>query len=356
MTDTSAPTHATSSATRLRSLSKRVYPLRTLGVSLSTLPVATALYERDAAWPAWCWIGFCLLWPHLAWWMARRSADPYRTERRSLLIDSGLAGVAAPLIHFSILPSVVLMVVATGDKISSGIRGLWLPSLPVMAAGLLLGGLAMGFVWQPDTSMTVMLATLPILVIHTLAVAFNNYTLVRKVQKQNLALDEMSRRDYLTGLYSRGHWQATAEEALRQHQASGSPMTLILIDADHFKSVNDRYGHATGDDVMRALAEAVRRHLPEGSHAGRVGGDEFAVVVPLALDAATSVAERIRAEVDALRFPRLPTLSCSISLGLAEPPQAGLSLREWSEAADRTMYRAKEAGRNRIVSPAADAV
>ncbi|MEZ5545671.1 MAG: diguanylate cyclase [Lysobacteraceae bacterium] len=356
MTDTFTSTHTASSSTRLRSLSRRVYPLRTLGVGLSTLPVAVALHELDAGWASWTWIGFCLLWPHLAWWMAQHSADPYRTERRSLLVDSALAGIAAPLIHFNLLPSIVLMTVATGDKISSGVRGLWLPSLPVMGAGLLLGGLATGFAWQPVTSMPVLLASLPILVIHTLAVAFNNYTLVRKVQKQNLALDELSRRDHLTGLYSRRHWQAQAENALLLHQASAMPMTLILIDADHFKTVNDRYGHATGDDVLRSLADAIRRHLPEGSHAGRVGGDEFAVVVPLAMDAATHVAERIRADVDAQHFPRLPNLRCSISLGLAEPPQPGLGLREWSEVADQAMYRAKESGRNRIVWPEADAV
>ena len=68
------------------------------------------------------------------------------------------------------------------------------------------------------------------------------------------------------------------------------------------------------------------------------------------------VAERIRADVDAQHFPRLPNLRCSISLGLAEPPQAGLGLREWSEVADQAMYRAKESGRNRIVWPEADAV
>ncbi len=105
--------------------------------------------------------------------------------------------------------------------------------------------------------------------------------------------------------------------------------------------------HSTGDDVLRGIADVVRRAMPAGSHAGRLGGDEFVVALAASLAEAEAAAEIMRAAVETLDFPRFPGLRCSVSIGLAEPPDADLGLREWIEAADRALYRAKDAGRNR---------
>lgn len=331
----------------LQTLPRTVYAFRVLGMGLGLLPVAFVLRELHAGWMPWAWSIFaCLVWPHLAYLLARTSRDPFRAERRNLYLDSMLAGSMVPLIAFNLLPSVLLLTVATADKISTGIRGLWLRALPVMLLALFVSAACTGFAWQPYTSMTVMLASLPILMIHTLAVALNGYRLIRKVQKQNQRLDELHRIDALTGLGSRAHWQQQAEAALQRSQQGGGVATLLLVDVDRFKDVNDHHGHAVGDDVLRAIADVVRRVMPEGSEAGRLGGDEYVVVLPVSLSMADSSAEAIRAGVEGLRFPRLPSLRCSVSIGFAEPPAAGLTLREWIEAADRALYRAKDAGRN----------
>ncbi len=351
VTEFSEPQHARQDASHLRALSRRIYPFRVLGIYLGVLPAALALRELHAGWPSWAWLGACLAWPHLAFALTQLT-DAFKAERRNLMVDSAIAGAMVPVIQFNVLPSAALLLVASADKINSGIRGLWWRALPAMVAGLLIAGFCTGFAWQPATSMPVLLATLPLLAIHTLAVSATTYVLMRKVRRQNLRLAEMSRRDALTGLDSRGHWQELAQAALAKHQDARHALTLILIDADKFKDINDRYGHAVGDDVLCAIADAIRRIVPEGSHVGRLGGDEFAAIVPMALKEAEQIAEFLRASVDALRFPRLPNLRCSISLGLAEPPEAGLGLREWSEAADRAMYRAKAAGRNRTASRA----
>ncbi|MCX7034430.1 MAG: diguanylate cyclase [Arenimonas sp.] len=352
----SAPPPAThvpdsGSASRLRSLPKRAYRFRILGMGLASLPLMAVLRELDAGVLAWSWMALaCFAWPHVAYASAARSADPFKAELRNFMVDSALIGSFVPMLHFNLLPSAVLASVAIADKINTGVRWLWLRSLPGMVGALLVGGLLTGFAVAYDTSPLVMMACLPIMVIHTLAVSQSSYQLVRKVQKQNQQLAELTRRDQLTGLASRGHWQLEAASLLERHQAQGRAATLLLLDVDHFKAINDRYGHGVGDDVLRGIAGVMRHTLPLGSHAGRLGGDEFAVALPISLRDAEAIAERLRSTVEAIEIPTHPGLRCSISLGLALPPEAGLALREWMEAADRALYRAKNAGRNQTVS------
>lgn len=335
--------------THLKAFPKRVYRFRALGMGLGILPISVVLTELGASWPAWTWAVFCcLVWPHIAYQLSSRNRDPFRTELRNLSIDSALAGSLAPLMHFNLLPSAILLTVVSADKINTGVRGLWLRSLPGMGFGVFAMGTLTGFSMQPATSMTVLLASLPIMVIHTLAVSFGSYQLIRKVQSQNVRLDELSRVDSLTGLESRGHWQEQAGLLLSSYSTGKSDASMLLIDADNFKQVNDRHGHALGDDVLQAIGSAITTSLPPGSHAGRIGGDEFAVILPIPADSAMGVANSILARVATLEFPQVSTLRCSVSIGVAEPVTDDPSLRAWLEAADHALYRAKAAGRNRI--------
>jgi diguanylate cyclase len=337
-------------STRLRTLSDRIYPFRTLGMGLGVLPVLWSLHELGMHWSAWCWTVFCgFIWPQVAYHLhARRSSDPLTAELRNLTVDSVMAGSLLPLMHFTLLPSVVLLTVTTADKISTGVRGLWRYSFLAVAVGLVLGGMATGFQVRLETSMAVLLACLPIMVVHTLAVALASYQLIRRVQSQNLRLDELSRFDVLTGLESRRHWQEQATNVLQQHRKGQGEASLILIDADHFKGVNDGYGHAAGDDVLRGIADVLRHATPIGGHAGRLGGDEFAVAVALSESEALAVAESIRAGVKALVFPEWPSLRCTVSIGVATPAPEDEDLRQWSQRADAGLYEAKARGRDTV--------
>ncbi|GAB2656393.1 diguanylate cyclase [Arenimonas aestuarii] len=328
-------------------LHRLTYPFRVLGMGLAALPIGVVLYDLQAAWPAWAWLVIsCGLWPHLAYLWARRSADPYAAEARNFLIDSILAGSWLPMMHFNLLPSAVLVIVVTADKVNSGIPGLWLRALPAMLLATLAVGLAMDFEVDLASRTAVVLACLPILAIHTLAVSANLYRLMSRVQAQNQQLEEMTHRDSLTGVDSRSHWEDQARRLLKRHRDEGVPASLLLLDIDHFKSTNDRHGHGVGDDVLRALAQRIRDTLPADGIRGRLGGDEFVVALALPTEQALAHAERLRVAVQALEFPAQPGLAISISVGLAAPPAAG-DLRAWLEAADAALYRAKHGGRNR---------
>mgnify|MGYP003434499194 FL=1 len=289
------------------------------------------------------------VWPHVAHLLSRRSADPYRAEIRNLLVDSALAVVLVTLMHFNLLPSVLLVTLTMVDKITTGIRGLWARSLPGMAGAAVAGAAFNGFQWAPETSMPVILACLPVMVLHTLSVSLVSYRLIRRVSRQNQLLDELRRIDALTGLYDRGHWQEQAEATLRRHHATDEPACLVMLDIDHFKQINDQHGHTVGDEVLRALARIVLSNVRATDCAGRYGGDEFAIVLRgMHLDGATAVAHRIREQVQALQLHDMPGLQFTTSMGVATADHRHSSLRAWTNAADAELYQAKAAGRNRV--------
>ena len=344
------PTHPLTMPNPKRQLPRRVYPLRALGMGLAGLVVGVVLWERNGGLAAWlCMAAISFVWPHVAHHLSRRSADPYRAEIRNLLVDSALAVVLVTLMHFNLLPSVLLVTLTMVDKITTGIRGLWARSLPGMAGAAVAGAAFNGFQWAPETSMPVILACLPVMVLHTLSVSLVSYRLIRRVSRQNQLLDELRRIDALTGLYDRGHWQEQAEATLRRHHATDEPACLVMLDIDHFKQINDQHGHTVGDEVLRALARIVLSNVRATDCAGRYGGDEFAIVLRgMHLDGATAVAHRIREQVQALQLHDMPGLQFTTSMGVATADHRHSSLRAWTNAADAELYQAKAAGRNRV--------
>ena len=345
-----APSPGTDPERHTQRLPRRIHRLRTLGMGLAALPTGMVLLENQAGAGHWVFLLFTtVVWPQLALWLALRHPAPFRGEIRNLLVDSILAGMWVPLMAFNLLPSVLLVTLTTVDKISTGIDRLWYWSLPLMAAGALAVGVSTGFEMQPMTSMAVMVACLPMLMIHSIAVSQASYRLVRKVKRQNRQLDELSRRDTLTALDSRRHWQEQAALLMDQCAATGEPATLLMIDIDHFKAINDRHGHAAGDDVLRATAQVIRHSIRSHDAAGRLGGDEFAILLRgTDVEAAGIVAQRIREGVQALRLESAPGLQPTVSLGLAKATGSAEGLRAWLEAADRALYQAKSRGRNQL--------
>lgn len=178
---------------------------------------------------------------------------------------------------------------------------------------------------------------------------------VRDISATVALLDELSRSaatDFLTGLANRRAADARlADEVSRAHRY-GPTLSAILFDLDHFKTVNDRHGHATGDDVLRRFASVVRHALRASDFAARVGGEEFLVLLPHTdLGAAREVAERIRARFsteDVLTSAGLRRFT--VSGGVAELASDAVDGIALLRDADRGLYRAKSSGRNRISS------
>jgi len=162
-------------------------------------------------------------------------------------------------------------------------------------------------------------------------------------------LKRESRRDALTQVLHRGQLEPLGRDLLAVARTTGRPVSLLLIDVDSFKDVNDRHGHPTGDDVLRRLAACLTSTLRQSDHVVRYGGDEFAVFAP-GVDHAGAVrlAEQLGRRVNAMPLP--PGVARqSMSIGIATAPQDGQALTDLLDAADKRLYAAKAAGRDRVV-------
>jgi diguanylate cyclase (GGDEF)-like protein len=177
----------------------------------------------------------------------------------------------------------------------------------------------------------------------------------------NARLHEQTRHlaitDENTGLYNYRHFQDRVAEAVRSAQLTGSPCSLLMLDLDHFKRVNDTYGHLTGDSVLQQMARVLREACRAEDEVFRYGGEEFAILLPDTLgEAAGRVAERIRERVAnhpfSTRSGRRLDFALTVSLGVATYPSDALSQMDLILAVDKALYGAKAAGRNRVMTAA----
>ena len=174
--------------------------------------------------------------------------------------------------------------------------------------------------------------------------------LFARLDRLHIKLTQLSYTDGLTGLANRRRFMEVLQSELARQSRSGNDLCLLLIDADHFKDVNDRHGHHAGDAVLRELSRILMASVREPADLpARLGGEEFAVILPDArLDEARRVAERLREQVATHVFEDRDTrLRVTISIGLVAA--RGLSLGVLLQRADEALYRAKQAGRNRVV-------
>ena len=270
-------------------------------------------------------------------------------------------GIDALAIHFKKRPPIpfalLLVPMAAGMLLSvraQGIYGaLWsyplvlfcyfvLPSRPADAASVVLLGVTTGMVHHyigPGVAIRFFASlTLTIVVINIIR------TIIRELQAR---LFDLAITDPLTGAFNRRHMASCLGDAVERHRRTGAPASVLLIDVDHFKRINDRFGHEAGDGVLKGIVALVTRRVRRLDRLFRMGGDEFVLFLPdtRGLDAAT-VAEELRGSVVGARL--LNAAPVSVSIGVSEL-QANESADAWVKQADDALYRAKNDGRNRVV-------
>lgn len=171
--------------------------------------------------------------------------------------------------------------------------------------------------------------------------------------KEALAREEqLARTDWLTGLLNRSHFFPLAVHEYTNARRYGRPLALIMFDIDHFKLVNDRFGHLAGDKVLQTIARITQRQLRAADVVGRYGGEEFIALLPMTAAApALAIAERLLTEVrDTVIETERGAVRVTLSLGVAELLPADDSIERVLDRADQALYAAKHAGRDQIAS------
>lgn len=250
----------------------------------------------------------------------------------------GALGTDRPLMYF--LPAAIIIAVTTSF--------FWITLAQWVGGSLACYAFFLPFVFDPTANRTDTVFTLLYAGI-ALATGFVTHRRIQDYQRrafdQECRLAELSATDALTGARSRAEFLHQAEQAAGLARETGAPLALLYLDIDHFKRLNDSHGHAAGDAVLRGMAGALRQALPQHDVLGRLGGEEFCVLLPGQEQAqAVAVAERLRLLL--AQVPR-PDERLTVSVGIAVL-RADESVMHTLHRADLAMLKAKQSGRDRV--------
>ena len=321
----------------------------------------------------WGAIGLHLLaYPHLVYWRARRSPRSQQAEVDNLTLDCLLFGLLMGALRFPLWIAFTVYIASTMNiTISRGWHGL-LRSQLAFFGGALATVAVSGWNPSPDTGWpsiwlcvignAVYLSCIGV-VAHSRnqqlretreALRAGELALterVAEIQALQDKLQEQAVRDPLTGLFNRRYLESTIVQELARCRREGLPLALVMIDVDHFKRVNDTFGHPAGDRVLKALANRLQQAVRASDSACRYGGEEFILLLPgMDMETARARADRWRQAFSA------DTVACgdlriqaTISMGIAAFPEHGDSLAALTRCADLALYEAKKTGRDRVV-------
>lgn len=237
-----------------------------------------------------------------------------------------------------------------GVFILLGRRAGWLITVGTMA-GLALGNAHLEAPYSPNALATALLCLLYLGVFFH-AYVDRSFSYFTRMRDYNSRLQDLASRDPLTEVLNARAYYAACDQSIHQSQRSQQPFSVLFVDLDHFKSINDNHGHAVGDEVLRLVARTLGDHLRRSDLLGRIGGEEFSVFLPgTDLNGARQVAEQLRKAIEShpLTAGDRP-LQVTASIGVAVCSQKEHSMQAIQQRADEAMYKAKQAGRNRVAT------
>jgi diguanylate cyclase len=357
------------------------YRVRMAAFALVGVPIGLHILPRGYG-PA-VWILFVLqflIYPHLMYWRTRKAANRGRAELNNLIVDAVLCGAWAAGLGFPLWISTAMFLAnLLNHTITRGIPGVLICPF-AFVSGALASTSVIAFHVSSDTNGLVTLAVIIALAIFLSLMGIEFFTYIKQLhdvkttldcQKQTLEganailhdqigkihdlqekLREQANRDSLTGLFNRRYLEGTLEREMARSRRENMPLAMLLLDIDHFKEVNDSYGHQAGDEVLRVLGKLLLEHARAEDIVCRYGGEEFLLVLPkmplaIALERAAQLRKIIQETTVSFGEMRIQV---TISIGVAAIPENADSTERLIRCADKALYRAKSGGRNQVAA------
>lgn len=342
--------HMTANNKPPMSISRRIFFLRVATGIVIWIVCSIALIDISAGHASWVSICvICILWPLTGLISKINPHNRYHIREVFLYIDAVLLGYLVAITHFLLLPLLIMTnILFMGQCIAFGLKGI-VTSVFASALGVALGIHFFGFYFSPyiqPYQIGMLIVLLAICTAHH-SVITNN--IMKQLALRKKKFETLSQIDGLSALYNRRYWQEHLMRIFESTRKNEEQSCLMLVDVDHFKTINDKLGHTAGDSVIAELGALIKKCIREHDIPGRYGGEEFAIILPRTdIDEARQLAERIKQHVETKRFTHCQTISIHVSIGVAP---LGLQLQDynqWIANADVALYEAKRSGRNRV--------
>ncbi|KAA8731175.1 diguanylate cyclase [Acinetobacter qingfengensis] len=332
-----------------RSFLLRMFIMRQLGTSLCFLSISSVLVEMN--YPSWVLflLGVnALLWPSIAYFCSSNHPYPIKTEYRLLSLDGLAAGVWVAVMGLSPFPSLIILAILLADRYAAG--GLRLLKNVVITLTLgffvtwIILGFPINFKFQPHT----VLMTLPLATIYLLALSVVLRQIFVTLEQKTKELEQLALTDTRLQIANRRHFESCIEEIFNQDNKKRHTAYLLIIDIDHFKRVNDNYGHEIGDALLMTISTIIRKTVNTHDIPARFGGDELAIIAfrNNVMDI-KYLAEEILKQIHLVKLEGHDSFYLSASIGIAPVGDVATS-SEWFRKADQALYHVKRSGRNGI--------
>lgn len=323
--------------------------LRAVGLATLFFPLADGLSAKSIEFFWWVllviWVFF---WPHIAWKIACRAAVPRHSEQNNVKADGVVAGFWIGILEMNPLIALAVLVVAGLNFLGAGGMKIFISGMLLLLISVLITSALFAVGTSFMSTYTNLIWVIPAVMLYPFVFSCMSYYTVLELIRDKQKLKETSSRDGMTGIYNRTHWDRIFYDEFETCRQSGIQAVLILIDIDHFKKINDTWGHDAGDEAIMAFARVLQSTLRKDDICARLGGDEFAVfmrdITPLN---ALGIVSRIRRNLKEVSLSERVKIRLGISAGVAILTAGTDSGQEWIKKADIALYHAKEHGRNR---------
>ncbi|MDO8789442.1 MAG: diguanylate cyclase [Sulfuritalea sp.] len=356
------------------------YRVRVTAFALASLPIGLHILPHGHGPGVWALLVLqFLIYPHLIYWGTRKAAHSERAELNSMFVDAVMCGIWAAGLGFpSWISAALFLANLLNHTIARGAPGV-LICIMAFAAGTLASTTVIAFHVSTDTNGLVTLSSMIALATYLSLIGIEFFAYIRQLHQVQDSLDqqrttleganailhdqigkihdlqeklrEQANRDSLTGLFNRRYLEGTLERELARCRREGAPLSMVLLDIDHFKLVNDTYGHQAGDEVLRVFGRLLLEHARAEDIVCRYGGEEFLLVLPkmpldIAFERAAQLLKIFQETVVSYGDLRI---RITASIGIAATPGHSDSVEGLIRCADQALYQAKRNGRNLVM-------